>query len=484
MEPAARNAPPAERMSAPVPLADRLPLVAKLGFGFGGMAYALMSNGVGNLAMFVLNIGLGVNPALVGLGLALPRLYDAITDPIVGHVSDNLRTRFGRRKPLMLVGGVGSGLAFAAIWILPAGWSENAYFAYFLGMSLVFYTFATLFGVPWAALGYAMTPDYDERTRLMGFNTFLKSVAMLLMPWLYALTRLPVFSDPLTGARVVGSLVGVLMILLAISSVLMCPEKSVQTQGGAPGESLCGQLRGTFSNVPLLLASAIVFTVCLGIFSISSISPYILIYYIHGGDQTAASVLIGMGGTVWQVGSLIFVPVVTVLATRLGKRHALIIFLFGALVGNALKWFCYTPAHPLLALIPPVFIAMGFCALWVLVASMMADVCDYEELRSGRRSEGFLGAVFTWIMKMGTTLAFASSGLMLNFTGFQQALGGNQTPDAIFHMRLLDAGLPIAAILCAIALAVIYPLNERRSREIRATLEQRRGLLKTPLASD
>jgi len=459
------------------PAADRIPLVGKLGYAFGGMAYNLMINGIGNLAMFVLNIGLGVNPVLVGLGLSLPRFYDAIADLAMGHISDNFRSRFGRRKPFMLVGGIGAGLAFAAIWFMPHGWSENAYFAYFLGSSLVFYTFLTLFGVPWSALGFSMTADYNERTRLMGFNTFFSSGILLLLPWLYALTKLPVFPDALTGARVVGTFVGSLIILLSLLSTLLCPERVVHEQMSAERESLKDQLGGVFHNRPFMILSAVVFAMCIGILTISSISPYIAIYYIYGGSETAASVLIGMGGTAWQASSILFIPLITICATRFSKKSALIVFLCGALFGNLIKWVCYTPTYPLLSLLPSVFVAMGFCALWVLVSSMIADACDFEELRSGARNEGILGAVYSWVMKLGGTLAFASSGFLLNITGFQQALGGHQSPQTILNMRLLDLGIPAAAILCAIMLVIVYPLTEQRSREIRKALEQKRGVL-------
>jgi len=462
---------------AATPARDRIPLPAKLGYSFGGMAYNLMTNGIGNLAMFVLNIGLGVNPILIGLALSLPRLWDAITDPVMGSISDNFRSRFGRRKPFMLIGGIGSGVMFAALWLMPRGWSENAYFTYFLIASLIYYTFTTLFGVPWAALGFSMTADYNERTRLMGFNTFLSSIILLLMPWLYALTKLPIFPDSLVGARVVGATVGGFILLLSLLSTFLCQEKVVHQQMVAERKSLKNQLFGTLSNRPFLILSAIVFTMCVGIFTISSITPYIIIYYVYGGNETPASVLIGMGGSAWQISSILFIPLVTMCSTRFSKKQALILFLIGALLGNLLKWVCYNPSHPWLTLLPPVLIAMGFCALWVLVASMIADVCDFEELRSGARNEGMLGAIYSWVMKLGGTVAFASSGLLLNITGFQQSLGGAQSAQTILNMRILDAGVPAIAVACALILAVLYPLTERRSREIRASLEQKRGTL-------
>jgi GPH family glycoside/pentoside/hexuronide:cation symporter len=175
----------------------------------------------------------------------------------------------------------------------------------------------------------------------------------------------------------------------------------------------------------------------------------------------------------------LFVPLISLVATRIGKRQTLVLALSFALAGNLIKWFCYTPQYPLLFLIPPVLVAFGFSALWTLTASMLADVCDLHELQTGHRNEGALNAMYAWTMKVGSTVAFALSGVLLNLTGFDQALGAGQSPDTILSMRLMDIGVPAMAVVFAIALAWIYPISEDRAYAIRAELEQRRGKLQT-----
>jgi GPH family glycoside/pentoside/hexuronide:cation symporter len=110
---------------------------------------------------------------------------------------------------------------------------------------------------------------------------------------------------------------------------------------------------------------------------------------------------------------------------------------------------------------------------------MLADVCDLHELQTGNRNEGALNAMYGWVMKVGSTIAFALSGVLLNLTGFDQALGGNQSAATILSMRLLDIGVPAIAVLAAILLAWIYPISEDRAYQIRAELEERRGKLET-----
>jgi GPH family glycoside/pentoside/hexuronide:cation symporter len=457
--------------------ADRLPLRTKAGYGFGGMSYNIMANGIGNLAPFIFNILLGLNPALVGLAIALPRLYDAVTDPVMGAISDNFRSRWGRRKPFMLVGAIGAGAAFAAIWWAPSGWESGSYFWWLLGMSLIFFTFVTMFSVPWTGLGFALTPDYNERTRLMAVNSFMMSGAVLFLPWLFALTKLPVFEgDGLRGARAVGVGIGLLIAVLGVSSVLLTRERVVLpvAKKSSDGPGVWKQFTAALGNPPFLKLSLAVLLMCMGVFSVSSITPYIGIYYICGGEQEPGAVLGGMAGTVWGVSSMLMVVPVSMLATRIGKRHALVIFLALSLLGAGAKWFCYTPDIPWLFVVPHFFFALGFCALFTLVASMMADVCDYHELRTGTRNEATLGAVYGWVMKMGVAAAFAISGFLLNLTGFDQALGGEQPAQVILKMRLLDIAFPAVATIAAMAIVWSYPITERRALAIRRRIERRR----------
>jgi len=474
MQPPPASPPPEHHRTAPE---DRIPLVGKLGYASGGMAVNLMANGVVTLASFVLNIKLGMDPALVGLLMAIPRFYDAITTPVVGVVSDNWHGRWGRRKPFMVLGALGAGIFFAALWWLPPGQGQMHHFWYFLAVSLVFFTFVDLFTVPWGAMGLAMTADYHERTRLMTVNTLLSSVVLVGLAWVYALTQLPVFSDSLAGTKVVTAGVGALMTALALGSVLLCKEKNLATARKEGARPIKAQLASVMTNRPFLILSTVVLLMCLGIFSIMSLSGYVGIYYVFGGDEKAASVLLGWNGTAWQVSSFLLVGIVGLAAVRWGKRHTLVVALLCTMAGNLLKWPCANPHHPWLFLVPPVLIATGFCALWTLTAAMLADVCDYEELRTGERNEGTLNAMYWWINKLGVTAAFVLSGVLLNLTGFSAALGGGQSGNTIFLMRLFDAGIPALAVAGAILLTLLYPISEARSYEIRAELEKRRGRL-------
>ena len=137
---------------------DRISLLHKLIYGLGAFVNNLLAAAIGGMAI-ILNLGLGMNPALVGLLGALPRLTDALTDPLMGYISDNTRSRWGRRRPYIFVGAILAGVTFMLLWQLPLGHSENFYFWYFLIGSIIFYLGYTIFATPWVALGYELTPD-------------------------------------------------------------------------------------------------------------------------------------------------------------------------------------------------------------------------------------------------------------------------------------------------------------------------------------
>ncbi len=144
---------------------DRVRISQKIGFGIGALVPVIAVNAVGGLTQLFLNVGLKVNPVLVGIVMMLPRLWDGITDPIVGNLSDNTRSHWGRRIPYVFVGAITTGVLYTSLWFTPRDWGQIATLAYFLGMSLLFYyTAITVYSVPQQAPGVEMTNDYHERT--------------------------------------------------------------------------------------------------------------------------------------------------------------------------------------------------------------------------------------------------------------------------------------------------------------------------------
>ena len=496
-----------QRKTAPE---DRVKLTHRIAYGAGAFVNNILAAASGGM-MIVLNLGLGMNPALVGLLGALPRLTDAFTDPLMGFISDNTKTRWGRRRPYIFVGAIAAGLLFALLWQLPRGQSDTFYFVYFLVGSILFYAAYTVFATPWVALGYELTPDYNERTRLMGTQNFLGQLAYVISPWfLWFMTNESLFPDQVSGAAWLAILVAIVAAGLGLLPAIILRERmktiaiaeaktgdlsSVDGGTGAAAEGTGGAakpasvaefFRGfgiTLSSKPFLKLCVATFLVFNGFMLISSFQFYVIIYYVCGGDQAMGAKYAGYAGTVSAVCTFVVVIAATWLGTRVGKRRAFFLTTGISMLGYALKWICYNPSYPLLVVLPAPLLAFGLGGLFTLMPSMVADVVDTDELKTRQRREGMFGSIFWWTVKLGMAAALAGGGYLLNVTGFDVALGGNQTAQAIFLMRLFDAGIPIVTSAVAIWAVVSYPITEAKANEVRAELERRRGKAGLPEAA-
>jgi len=485
----------AHAMTAPE---DRIRFGHKLAYGAGAFVNNLLAAASGGM-MIVLNLGLGMNPALVGLLGAIPRLTDACTDPLMGYISDNTRSRWGRRRPYIFGGAIAAGVLFALLWQLPRGHSDQFYFWFFMVGSILFYMGYTVFATPWVALGYELTPDYHERTRLMGTQNFIGQLAYVASPWfLWIMTNQQFFADQVAGAAGLAILVAAVAMGLGVVPAIVLRERmqaiatgeAAAVQAAADGEATAADFRGvsgffrgfgaTLSSRPFLKLCLATFLVFNGFMLISSFQSYVIIYYVCGGAQALGAKYVGLAGTVGGIATFGVVAFVAWLGTRIGKRHAFFVATGLSMVGYAMKWFCYNPAHPLLAVLPAPLLAFGLGGLFTLVPSMVADVVDTDELRTRRRREGMYGSIFWFMVKLGMAAALAGGGYLLNATGFDVALGGAQSARTIILLRLCDAAIPIVASAVAIWAVATYPITETRANEVRRELERRRGRAVAP----
>ncbi len=471
---------------------DRIPFLKMGAYGAGGLANNLLAAGSGGM-MIALNLGYGMNPALVGLLGALPRLTDAITDPVMGHISDHTRSRWGRRRPYIFWGAIVAPVILALLWQLPEGRSETFYFNYFLIGSFVFYLAYTVFATPWVALGYELTPDYNERTRLMGVQNFIAQGAWLLAPWFLWFMELPRFGDMRGGAAALAIVLALACAGLGVLPAIFLRERHALDGLADPTEKRRAATRQavavavnavtdfivgfakTLGSVDFLKLCGATFLVFNGFQLIAAFQAYVIIFYVFAGDQDAAAIWIGYVGMLGAAATFGVIALATLLGTWIGKRRAFFVCIGISTAGYGLKWFCYDPANPWLLLLPAPLMAFGLGSLFTLMGSMIADVCDQDELRTGERREGMYGSIFWWVVKLGMAAALAAGGFLLNATGFDVDLGGAQSERTLFLMRVFDVAMPFSTSLLAMLLIASYSITESKAREIRATLEARRG---------
>ena len=367
------------------------------------------------------------------------------------------------------------------------GRSQRYYFWYFLIGSLVFFLAYTVFATPWVALGYELTPDYNERTRLMGVQNFVSNIAFVIGPWfLVIMTNAAWFRNQMAGARFLALAICVTTILLGVIPAIFLRERMHAGSGDADadadgptfGESVIEFLGGLWQTVktgPFLMLCVATFLIFNSFIMISQFQFWVFAFHISGGNIGEGAGLAGLVGTLGIVAGFLVIVIVTWLGTKIGKKNAFFVSTGISMFGYALKWFCYSPENPMLALLPAPFLAFGLGGLFTLMGSMIADVVDLDEIRTGERREGMFGSVFWWVVKVGQSVAIMAGGFLLHSTGLDPELGANQPEGTIFWLRFYDAFIPLVASAIAILAVYMYPITEKSALRVRAELERRRG---------
>ena len=349
---------------------DVVPFGQKIAFGSGHLANQLFPAALG-VFMVVLVMSLHMNPILAGLLGAIPRFMDALLDPIMGFISDNTKSKWGRRKPYILVGALIAGLAFMVMWQLHPENSELFNFFYFLVVSLFFYIGYTVFAAPLIGLGYEMTPDYNERTRLMAVSQFMGQIAWMIAPWFWVIIYdQSIYHSAPEGARNLSVWVGGLCMVLGIMPALFNKEKvdldkskladlSMKDLAVNSKEFFRG-IKLTLKNKPFVKLCATTFLIFNGFQTIAQFAFFIIVYYLFKGDTNAAGTWPAWFGTVSSIATaFLVIPIVTAISVRVGKKKAFIIATLLSMIGYALKWWGFNPAHPWLMFMPIPFLSFG-----------------------------------------------------------------------------------------------------------------------------
>ena len=474
--------------SLETPLKDKIPLGQKAAFGTGNLVVNLLPGALGVFQFFLLT-AFGIDPFLAGLLGGLPRLLDALTDPIMGYITDNTKSRFGRRRPYIFIGAILSGVMFAVLWQLNPDNSQMYNFWYFLTFSFIFIIANTIFATPYIGLGYEMTSDYNERTRLMAFAQTFGQVAWMIVPWFWVLIANPdLFETQAIGVRRLSIIVGGICMILGIIPALFCREvnqENLTNRDDLTLENISKNFRSLlknmvliFKNIPFVRLCGATFLVFNGFQLVASFSYFIILFYMFNGDYAATGTWPAWFSTVSALfTAFLIIPVITWMSNRWGKRNAFIIATFISIIGYALKWWGFNPENPWLMFMPIPLMVFGIGGLFTLMMSMTADVCDLDEFKNGMpRKEGTFGAIYWWMVKLGQALALVLGGLVLKLVGFDQN-AAVQTAETMTNLRLADILIPSITAGFAILVMWKYDLTEEKAREIKEELIKRRGEL-------
>ncbi|MBC8756400.1 MFS transporter [Kordia sp. YSTF-M3] len=490
----------------------KVPFGQKLSFGAGHLVLNLLP---GSLAifMFFLLTAFGMDPFLAGLLGGLPRIFDALTDPIMGFISDNTDSRWGRRRPYIFVGAILSGILFAILWQLDPESSQNYNFWYFLILSMIFLIGNTMFATPLIGLGYEMTSDYNERTRLMAFSQMMGQIAWMIVPWFWVIIAspdiLPLGAEELrgiaelglteeetakatlqalqaNGVRKLSIIVAAICIVLGVLPAFFCKgidSSHMKNRKKISFKTMFSNLADLWAGIkevskskPFVKLCGATFLVFNGFQLVASFSFFIIVFHMYNGSYEAAGNWPAWFSTVTAiVTAFAVIPIISWMANKWGKRKAFIYSTVISIIGYILKWWAFDPENPFLLFMPVPFIAFGLGGLFTLMMSMTADVCDLDELENGMpRKEGTFGAIYWWMVKLGQALALVLGGLVLKIVGFNQD-NVTQTVETMTQLRIADIIIPSVTAGIAIWIMWSYSLDEKRAREIKEELVKRRG---------
>ena len=467
---------------------NRVPLLQKAAFGSGHLVNNLMPGALA-IFMFFLLTAFGMDPFLAGLLGGLPRIVDALSDPIMGYISDNTNTRWGRRRPFIFIGAVLTGLLFILLCQMDENNSQDYNFWYFLVISAVFILANTCFSTPLIGLGYEMTSDYNERTRLMGLANIVGQVAWMVVPWFWVLfADEDFFASQAEGVRKLSIIVGLIAIIFGVLPAIFCrgiDSSKIENRQEISFSELANIFKKLFTGIievfrhkPFLKLCGATFLVFNGFQIVASFSFFIILFYLFNGDYAAAGNWPAWFSTILAViTAFMVIPIVSWMANKWGKKNAFIISTAISIVGYGLKWWGFNPENPFLMFFPLPLMAFGLGCLFTLMMSMTADVCDLDELENGMpRKEGTFGAIYWWTVKLGQALALIVGGAVLQWVGFD-GNAATQTEETLTKLRLADIIIPAFTAGLAIVVMWSYSLSEERAREIKVELEAKRGVL-------
>ena len=465
---------------------DRVPLGQKAAYGTGTLVLNLLPAALSIFAFFLIT-AFGIDPFLAGILAGVPRLFDAITDPIMGFITDNTKSRWGRRRPYIVVGAILSGVFFALLWQLNPEASEQYTFWYFLLFSLAFTIGNTMYATPFVGLGYEITPDYLERTRLMGFAQFMEQIAWMVVPWFWVMIADPnLFDNQAQGVRTLSLFVAGTCIVLGILPGLFCRgidsshiENRAEISFRTIASNLVGVVKGigqAFKNADFVMLCGATFLIFNGFQLVASFSYFIIVFHMFDGSYAATGAWPAWFSTMSAVvTAFLIIPIVTLMANKWGKRNAFIVSTLISIVGYSLKWYGFNPDNPWLIFMPIPLMSFGIGGLFTLMLSMTADVCDLDELRNGMpRKEGTFAAIYWLMVKLGQALALVLGGLVLKLVGFDPGMA-TQTVETMTRLRIADIVIPASTAALAIVVMWKYDITEDRAHEIKDLLEQRRG---------
>ena len=480
-----------------------------------------MYQGINGLIDPIYNIGMGIDARIIGLARSIPRFADILIDPVIGHVSDNTRSRWGRRSPWMLAGALLAALIAVMMWFVPSWdttlfsirqgvfWGDAIDFdgrsLFVVSMMVLLFTFGySLFTIPYTGQGYELTTDYNERTHLFKWRQYSYAVAGFVTPWLLPLcVKLDIAlyhvetasAKGIHGIHWVGMLIGLLILATALGPILFSGKGRTVHTGDAK-VSFIRSIAFTMKNLafwPLVLGN-FMYKFCGAV--TGCFFMYLMIYKVARGNMDVGSIQLAVFFNIINIASFLAMAPVVRFIDRVGKKPALLILMLASAAVYASVYYTFQPisgwtAEVASRLSATLHLSSSICQAWpvylsgvgigvfcncmpLLFNSMLADVCDVDELASGHQRQAFYGAAFVTTDKIALGTAMLLQGYLLEASGFHKGVFvGDPVVSMSYWMKALMLTQPVGFLLGFVCV-LFYPITRSRASETRRLLNERK----------
>ena len=453
---------------------NKLSTSTKLAYGAGDLGAAIVTaiNGF-FLLNFLINVA-GLRPGTAGNIFLIVKIWDAVNDPLIGWLTDRTVSKFGRRRPWLLIAAIPFAVAFFLQWIVPP-LGETGKFWYYLVVAL-FLDFAfTAVNVPYAALTAELTQDYDERTRLSSVRMSFSIIGGVLAAFFHGIIVSMYPDDPKLGYTISAAIWSVAIAGPCFITFFGTrePDFAINAKPPTEGPGYLEGLRIALSNKAFILVTLIYMLSWLAIqFAQNNLQLYTK-DWIKLDMQLFSFLLLAI-----QFSSFIWVLIWAKVSEKIGKQN---VYYLGAgfFVLALMGLFFLQPGQYVLTFVLAAVAGIGISVGYLVPWSMVPDVIELDELETGQRREGVFYGFFVFLQKMGLALGLFVSGWVLELSGYINATPGAPDPiqpdSALLAMRVLIGPVSAAILLLSFLAVRAYPITRQRHAEIRAELEKKKA---------
>lgn len=469
----------------------KLPLWLKFLYGSGD--WGISSIGMLRSIFYAIYLTdvVGIEPRLASIGALIGIVWDAVNDPIIGTISDRMKSKLGRRRPFLLWFAFPFGLSFVMLWSAPNWDSQIGLLIYVTLAFMISDTLNTLVAVPYLSLTPELTQDYDERTSLSSFRTVFQLLAAMTV-----VITAPMIVDAVIrgggsqqqGFIVTGAVFGAIGSFPLFFIGLFVRERFASEEQEQDVIPFRETLRLAWQNVPFRYAAGIYMFNWSAVDMIAITFPFFLLYWVAKGDLLAKVPLFGVDLAlesaffgVMMLVCVFFVPFWLWFAKRRNKIQA---YIAGMSVWIVVQGLIFTiqPGEMTWLLTIAALAGIGVSAAYILPDSILPDVIEWDELRTGRRQEGIYYGIRTLIRKLTGALVIFLTLQVLGWSGYQappdDVIQFTQPDSALLAIRLMVSVIGMMILLGTVLLAWSYPLSREKYTRIQKLLKEKRALAK------